>query len=209
MKIIAGLGNPGTEYRESRHNVGFIFLDALAEHLAAEAWREKDQALVAEIRATEQTQGEKIIFIKPLTYMNNSGEAIAPLMHWYKLTADDLLVVHDDMDLPTGMIRIRPKGSSGGHNGLKSIIGCLGTEKFARFKIGIGHPAVQRTTINHVLSPFMPEEKEKICEAVKILLPAALCWVADGIDMTMNRFNPVRRKTLPQNLESATEVAAT
>ena len=189
MKIIVGLGNPGTEYAASRHNVGFMFLDALADKIGAAEWREKDNACVAEARLGD----EKILLVKPLTYMNNSGEAVAPLVNWYKLTPGDVTTVHDDMDLPVGLVRIRPQGSAGGHNGIKSIIAALNTEKFARLKIGIGHPAGERTTINHVLSPFMPEEREKIDAAIDYLLPAAECLLTEGVDMAMNRYNPHRK----------------
>jgi len=190
MKIIVGLGNPGAEYAGSRHNVGFMFLDALAKATSAEPWREKDNAALTEVR----TETEKILLVKPLTYMNNSGEAVWPLSDWYKLPAENVAVVHDDMDLPVGTVRIRPQGSAGGHNGIKSIIASLGTEKFARFKIGIAHPSEERSTVNHVLSPFTAEEKEKIEAAVAYLLPAALCWAKDGVDMAMNRYNPRRGK---------------
>lgn len=196
MKIIVGLGNPGAEYAASRHNVGFMFLDALAVKIAATEWREKDNACVAEAHLA----GEKILLVKPLTYMNSSGEAVGPLVSWYKLAPDDITAVHDDMDLPVGLVRIRPQGSAGGHNGIKSVIAALNTEKFARIKIGIGHPTGERTTVSHVLSPFMPEEREKIDAAVEYLLPAAVCLLTEGVDMAMNRYNPHRknRGALPQ-----------
>ena len=127
MKVIAGLGNPGREYAQTKHNVGFMFVDALAEHLGACEWREKFDALVAEARIGT----EKILLVKPQTYMNDSGRAVGPLLHFYKLPAEDLIVVHDDMDIPVGTIRIRKKGSSGGHNGIKSILAHFGDEHFA------------------------------------------------------------------------------
>lgn len=200
MKIIVGLGNPGAEYAASRHNVGFMLAEALAKELGAEPWREKDNAAVAEARRGM----EKILLVKPLTFMNNSGDAVAPLVNWHKLSPVDLLAVHDDMDLPVGKVRIRAQGSSGGHNGMKSIIAHLGTEKFARFKIGIGHPTPERTTISHVLSPFLPEEREKIAAAVAYLVPAALCWIDEGADMTMNRYNPRKRTAPPKDTEANT-----
>lgn len=113
MKMIAGLGNPGSEYARTKHNVGFMFLDALAEKLGADNWKTKYDALVAEARIGT----EKVLLVKPLTYMNESGRAVGPLMSWYKLAPEDLIVVHDDMDIPAGTIRIRRKGSAGGQIG--------------------------------------------------------------------------------------------
>ena len=130
MKIIAGLGNPGAEY------VGFMLMDALAAHLNAASWREDFHSLVLEVRIG----GEKVFLVKPLTYMNNSGEALGPMLSYYKLDTEDLVVAHDDMDIPAGTVRIRKKGGSGGHNGIKSIIAHVGSENFARVRIGIGRP---------------------------------------------------------------------
>ena len=118
MKIIAGLGNPGREYAQTKHNVGFMLVDALAGHLGVTTWREKSEALVAETRIG----AEKVLLVKPQTYMNESGRALGPLMSFYKLAPEDLIVCHDDMDIPCGTIRIRKKGSAGGHNGIKSIL---------------------------------------------------------------------------------------
>ena len=136
MKLIAGLGNPGAEYANTKHNVGFMLIDALAEHLNASAWKVDFSSSVAEARIG----GEKIFLVKPLTYMNNSGEAIGPMLSYYKLSSEDLIVVHDDMDIPVGTVRIRKKGSSGGHNGIKSILSHVDSEAFARVRIGIGRP---------------------------------------------------------------------
>ena len=190
MKLIAGLGNPGAEYANTKHNVGFMLIDALAEHLNASAWKEDFFSSVAEARIG----GEKIFLVKPLTYMNNSGEAIGPMLSYYKLSSEDLIVVHDDMDIPVGTVRIRKKGSSGGHNGIKSILSHVGSEAFARVRIGIGRPPVGRTVINHVLASFAPEDLPKIREAIAYLLPAVTCIVTEGIDFAMNRYNPHRKK---------------
>ena len=126
--------------------------------------------------------------------MNNSGEAIGPMLSYYKLSSEDLIVVHDDMDIPVGTVRIRKKGSSGGHNGIKSILSHVGSEAFARVRIGIGRPPVGRTVINHVLASFAPEDLPKIREAIAYLLPAVTCIVTEGIDFAMNRYNPHRKK---------------
>lgn len=188
MKIIAGLGNPGSEYAATKHNVGFMLIDALADKLnvSASEWQEKNDALIARVRIG----AESVLLVKPLTYMNESGKAIAPLMNFYKLDATDLIVVHDDMDIPTGTIRLRKKGSAGGHNGIKSILAHVGDENFSRVRIGIGRPLPKWTVINHVLAPFTAEDAPKIKAAIEYLLPAVECIVTDGIDVAMNKFNP-------------------
>ena len=194
MKMIAGLGNPGAEYARTKHNVGFMFVDALAERLNAPAWKEDFFSAVTEVRIG----GEKVFLVKPLTYMNNSGEAIDPMLSYYKMTADDLTVVHDDMDIPAGTVRIRKKGSSGGHNGIKSIIAHVGGEDFARVRIGVGRPPAGWTVINHVLAPFAAEDVPKIREAISYLLPAVECIVTDGVELAMNRYNPHKKKARKQ-----------
>ena len=191
MKIIAGLGNPGSEYAKTKHNVGFMFVDALAEKLnIADEWKLKQDALVAEGRIGT----EKVLLVKPLTYMNESGRAIGPLLSWYKLAPSDLIVIHDDMDIPAGMIRIRRKGSAGGHYGMKSILYHVQDENFARMRIGIGRPLPGWTVVKHVLAPFSAEDAAKIQEAIAALLPAVACIVTDGIDLAMNRYNPHKVK---------------
>lgn len=194
MKIIAGLGNPGAEYAHTKHNVGFMLVDALADHLNAPAWKEDFFSAMTEVRIG----GEKVFLVKPLTYMNNSGEAIGPMLSYYKMETDDLTVVHDDMDIPAGMVRIRKKGSSGGHNGIKSVIAHVGGEDFARVRIGIGRPPAGWTVINHVLAPFSSEDVPKIREAINYLLPAVECIVTDGVDLAMNRYNPHKKKARKQ-----------
>ena len=194
MKMIAGLGNPGAEYAQTKHNVGFMLVDALADRLNAPAWKEDFFSAVTEVRIG----GEKVFLVKPLTYMNNSGEAVGPMLSYYKMTADDLTVVHDDMDIPAGTVRIRKKGSSGGHNGIKSIIAHVGGENFARVRIGVGRPPAGWTVINHVLAPFLAEDAPKIREAIGYLLPAVECIVTDGVDLAMNRYNPHKKKARKQ-----------
>ena len=190
MKMIAGLGNPGSEYARTKHTVGFMFLDALAEKLGADNWKTKYDALVAEARIGT----EKVLLVKPLTYMNESGRAVGPLMSWYKLAPEDLIVVHDDMDIPAGTIRIRRKGSAGGHNGMKSILYHVGDENFPRLRIGIGRPLPGWTVVKHVLAPFSEEDVPKIREAIDYLLPALECVVTDSVDLAMNRYNPKKQK---------------
>jgi len=190
VKIIAGLGNPGAEYAKTRHNVGFMLIDALAAKLGVDDWREKYDAMVLETRIGL----EKVLLVKPLTYMNESGRAIGPLLSWYKLEAEDLVVVHDDLDIPVGTIRIRKKGSAGGHNGIKSILSHVGDEHFARVRIGIGRPLPGWTVIHHVLAPFPSEDVPKIREAIDYLLPAVECIVTEDVDMAMNKFNLHKKK---------------
>ena len=167
-----------------------MFLDALAEKLGADNWKTKYDALVAEARIGT----EKVLLVKPLTYMNESGRAVGPLMSWYKLAPEDLIVVHDDMDIPAGTIRIRRKGSAGGHNGMKSILYHVGDENFPRLRIGIGRPLPGWTVVKHVLAPFSEEDAPKIREAIDYLLPALECVVTDGVDLAMNRYNPKKQK---------------
>ncbi len=196
MKIFVGLGNPTPEYAATKHNVGFMLADKLAEKICASPWREKFNALVAE----SFFDGEKILLVKPQTFMNLSGEAVAPIMNFYKLDAHDLTVAHDDMDLPLGMIRLRPKGSGGGHHGVESIIQHLGGEKnFPRVRIGVGRPPKNWTVNHHVLSPFTADDAEKISAAIDQLVPAVLCIFKEGIDAAMNKFNPKRAKISAEN----------
>lgn len=194
MKIIAGLGNPGAEYAPTKHNVGFMLVDALAERLNAPAWKEDFFSALTEVRMG----GEKVFLVKPLTYMNSSGEALGPMLSYYKLGAEDLTVVHDDMDIPAGTVRIRRKGGSGGHNGIKSILAHVGSEDFARVRIGIGRPPAGWTVINHVLASFAAEDVPKIRAAIDYLLPAVECIVTDGVDFAMNRYNPHKKKAKKQ-----------
>lgn len=190
MKIIVGLGNPGNEYAKTRHNVGFMLIDALAEHLNITLWKDKFNAQIAEGRIG----AGKILLVKPQTYMNNSGEAVGPLMRWYKLEPEDIIVAHDDMDIPAGTIRIRKKGSSGGHNGIKSLISHIGSENFARVRLGIGRPLPGWSVVKHVLAPFPAEDKAEVDKAIDYLIPAVECIVSDGLDIAMNKYNPKKQK---------------
>lgn len=195
MKIFVGLGNPTAEYAATKHNVGFMLADKLAAHIDATPWREKFNALVAEAFV----DGEKILIVKPQTFMNLSGEAVAPLMNFYKVDVADLTVAHDDMDLPLGVIRLRPKGSGGGHRGVASIIQHLGgVQNFPRVRIGVGRPPENWTVNHHVLSPFTPEDSAQISTTLEELVPAALCIFKEGINNAMNKFNPKKVKANEQ-----------
>lgn len=201
MKIFVGLGNPGANYANTKHNVGFMLADKIFAELGANDWRNNFNAQVAE----SFYNGEKILLVKPQTFMNLSGEAVAPIVNFYKIPIENLIVAHDDMDLPVGMIRLRPKGSSGGHRGVDSIIKNLGGEKnFPRVRIGIGRPQENFSVNGHVLSNFNVEDTEKISAAIENLIPATLCIFSDGIDIAMNKFNPKKIRRESDNDESIT-----
>ena len=200
MKIFAGLGNPTKEYAATKHNVGFMLADKLAAELNAESWRDNFSAQIAETFL----DGEKILIVKPQTFMNASGESIVPLMNFYKVDATNLIVAHDDMDLPVGKIRLRPGGSGGGHRGVESIIQNFGGVKnFPRVRIGIGRPPAGWTVNGHVLSPFNADDAKKISAAIDELVPAVICIFREGIDNAMNKFNPKRKEEI-KNDESTT-----
>ncbi|MBP8599106.1 MAG: aminoacyl-tRNA hydrolase [Selenomonas sp.] len=199
MKIITGLGNPGTEYAKTKHNVGFMFVDALADKLGVTEWKDKFDAKIGEGRIGM----EKVLLVKPQTYMNDSGRAVGPVMNFYKLTPEDLIVAHDDMDIPAGTIRIRKKGSAGGHNGIKSILAHVGDEHFSRVRIGIGRPLPGWTVVNHVLAAFSEEDAPKITEAINYLIPAVECIVNEDVDMAMNRYNPKKQKKQKKQAQPA------
>lgn len=195
MKIIVGLGNPGSEYAATRHNVGFMTIDALAAKYNVTVWRNKFSAQIGECVIGE----EKVLLVKPQTYMNLSGEAVGPLLNWYKLESSDLAVIHDDLDLEAGAARIRIKGSSGGHNGIKSILAHIGTEDFARFRIGISRPPQGWTVVDHVLAKFSDADRASVDDIIEKIVPALECFVKNGVQLAMNRYNVKLRKAKPDN----------
>ena len=185
MKLIVGLGNPGPRYAGTRHNVGFDAVDVLAARHGLEwaAAPRGAEALVGNWR----TAGA--IVAKPLTFMNLSGAAVIPLLQFYKIDPGDMLVVVDEVQLETGRIRVRPSGSAGGHNGLKSIIGSLGSDAFPRLRIGVGRGDTRRNLADHVLAKFDADERSVIEDAIARAADAAELFVADGTSAAMNRFN--------------------
>ncbi len=189
MKIIAGLGNPGKEYEHTRHNMGFDVIDELARRWHVTLWKED---MKAEIGQT-LVNGEKVLLVKPLTYMNNSGEAVGAIARYYKVDLDDIYIICDDLDLPPGKTRIRKKGASGGHNGIKSLIAHLGSENFTRFRIGVGHPQDGHTVVEHVLSRPYGEDIQKIEDAKIHTADSIESALKDGVDHAMNVFNPKRK----------------
>jgi len=184
MKLIVGLGNIGKKYENTRHNIGFMVADELAKRWEV-SFKEDRLAFVA-----EKYLKEKVILLKPTTYMNLSGQAVEAYVNYYDIELDDIAVVQDDLDLPSGKVRIRRKGTAGGHRGIISITEHLKSGDFNRFKIGIGHPGhVEKAVIRHVLESFDKEEQVLIDEAVKKTADALECWLDSGIDLTMSRFN--------------------
>ena len=195
MKIFVGLGNPTPEYAATKHNVGFMLADRLANSISADFWREKFNALVAEAFL----DSEKILIVKPQTFMNLSGESVAPIVNFYKISPENLVVAHDDLDLPLGTIRLRPKGSSGGHRGVESIIQHLNNQNFPRVRIGVGRPPANWTVNHHVLSNFNQNDAEIISKTLDELVPAVISIFKDGINNAMNKFNPKRNKNEQDN----------
>lgn len=184
MKLIAGLGNPGSEYDQTRHNVGFMVVDALAERLGTRVRRKKFNAQAEEVFVGET----KLLLVKPQQYMNRSGHAVATAAGFYKLGPADVLVVTDDMALDVGRIRLRAKGSAGGHNGLKDIIARLGSDAFPRLRVGIGDSG-RVDAADYVLSRFSAEERQAIDKTVQMAVEAIFCWLDSGIDIAMTRYN--------------------
>ena len=184
MKLVVGLGNPGAKYAATRHNVGFMVVDRLAERIGATVTKKQCSALTT----IATIAGEKVCLAKPQTYMNLSGDAVGCLLRYYKLTPSDLLVIYDERDLPLGKIRMREKGSAGGHRGMESIIGVLGTSDFPRLRIGIGRPQ-EMGAIEHVLGTFSAEERPIAAEAITRATEAVETALRDGLEAAMNRYN--------------------
>ncbi|HEC21296.1 MAG TPA: aminoacyl-tRNA hydrolase [Chloroflexi bacterium] len=183
--LIVGLGNPGREYRNNRHNVGFQVLDHLAERHGLAFTRQQADALIA----TGQIAGRAVILAKPQTFMNNSGGPVASLQRFYKIDLPQLLVVFDDLDLPPGTIRMRPSGGSSGQKGMKSIIERLGSEGFPRLRIGIGRPPGRMDPAAYVLQDFSEEERAIMQEVYERAADAIETWLTDGIELAMSRYN--------------------
>jgi PTH1 family peptidyl-tRNA hydrolase len=189
LKMIIGLGNPGPHYQNNRHNIGFQCVDLLARRHNIELNKAQLQARTGEGWIQRPGVRHKVLLVKPLTYMNASGQAVGQLVRYYQVNLADLLVIHDDLDLESGKLRLRPNGSSGGQNGIKSIIQHLGSDEFARVRVGIGRPPGQLDPAAYVLQNFSAAEEEnftplrtRICEAVE-------CWIFEGMSAAMNKFN--------------------
>ena len=191
MKLIVGLGNVGKEYAHTRHNIGFMVVDELANRYNVNGWQTKWQAEVAQC-----FMPSKVLLVKPNTYMNLSGNAVREIVNFYNIAPQDVIVVQDDLDLPCGHIRIRDKGSAGGHNGISSIIQNLGTQEFPRLKVGIGHPMQSgKKVVAHVLERFGSEEQPIIKQAVADVASAIEIFVKEeDLRAVMNKYNTKKEK---------------
>ena len=183
--LLIGLGNPGREYRDTRHNVGFMLIDRLIVHLNARGMKVQSKAIVTNATYEER----KLILAKPQTYMNLSGQAAQGLLSFYKLPVENMLIAHDDLDIPFGTIRIRPKGGPGGQGGMASTIEQLGTKDFPRLRIGIGRPPGRMDPAAYVLQNFSREEMKVLSEIVDRAAEAALTFVVEGLNKAMNKYN--------------------
>lgn len=187
VSMIVGLGNPGAKYNATRHNAGFMVVDHLTDAISGNS-RERFQAAILET----QHEDETLVYVKPLTFMNNSGLAVSQAARWYKAIPDRILIIYDDLDLPFGSIRLRGQGSAGGHNGLSSVIDQMGTNAIPRLRIGIGRPT-SGSTVNYVLSRFSSSEREELPKVVSLASEAAMSWLREGIEPAMNAYNRLGR----------------
>ena len=181
--LIVGLGNPGPKYEFTRHNAGFLCMDLLAQQLGVKIDRIKFKSVVADVAI----EGSRCILMKPQTFMNNSGEAVRDAANFYKIPPEHIIILFDDISLPPGKLRIRRKGSDGGHNGIKNIIAHLGTDKFPRVKVGVGAP--EHDIVDWVIGSFSAQERKVIDGVLDRALGAAECIITDGVSAAQNRYN--------------------
>ncbi len=191
-KLLVGLGNPGKKYERTRHNVGFEVIDSLAQRFSVKL--SENKRFQAHAGETRLTSGDRLVLLKPTTYMNLSGQSVRAVLDWYKLSPSEVLVIYDDMDLPIGKLRLRLSGSAGGHNGMKSIISHLGTQTFPRLRLGIsrsnnGNPQASRAVVGHVLGKFAPDERKVIDAAVDLAADAVEFSLRKGVERTMSLYN--------------------
>ena len=196
MKLVAGLGNPGPRYAESRHNIGFMVVDELARRWHTDVAR-YDRHFQGQIGQANRGT-EVVLLLKPATFMNLSGQSVAAVARYYKLVCGDLLVVYDDLDLPVGTLRLRASGSAGGHKGLSDVIRHLSTSDVPRLRLGIGKVHRSGTT-EHVLGRFAPDEQPAIHDAIAAAADAVACWLTSGLEAAMNAFNRKRGEDSPGN----------
>ena len=185
LTVIAGLGNPGNKYENTRHNVGFSTIDLLSSKHGIKVNKLKHKALTGE----GTIAGERVLLVKPQTFMNLSGESIRDIAEWYKLPMDNIIIIYDDVDLPVGTVRIRPKGSSGTHNGMKSVIYQLQSDEFPRIRVGVGKAPEGWNLADYVLSRFGADEAGAIRESIERAADAAAAIVASGVSAAMNQYN--------------------
>ncbi|MCS7060350.1 MAG: aminoacyl-tRNA hydrolase [Anaerolineae bacterium] len=184
-RVIVGLGNPGRRYADTRHNVGFAVVERLAEQHNLRFNQMMNRALIA----LGEIEGEKVVLVKPQTFMNDSGSAVAPIARFYKVALPDLLVIYDELDLPFAQLRMRPFGGNGGHNGMKSIIAKLGSQDFPRLRVGIGRPPGKMDPAAFVLQPFTSAERAEMSETIERAVAGLVIWLKHGIDRAMNVVN--------------------
>ncbi|KAA9218952.1 MULTISPECIES: aminoacyl-tRNA hydrolase [Aerococcus] len=186
MKLVVGLGNPGKEYEGTRHNIGFIVLNEWA-YRHHESF---DRSAFNGVYFKRRVANDQVIFVKPTTFMNLSGQCVSGFMNYYHIDLEDLLVVYDDMDMEPGRLRLRKKGSAGGHNGMKDIIKMLNSKDIQRIKLGVGHPQGKGSVVNHVLGKFSKEDQGKMLESSQAAADAISYWLeGNSFENTMNRFN--------------------
>ncbi|MEJ5247583.1 aminoacyl-tRNA hydrolase [Caldilinea sp.] len=189
LKMIVGLGNPGPQYSRNRHNIGFQCVELCAQRWGIALDRLQMRAQTGNGFVTRDGLRQKVLLVKPLTFMNASGEAVAPLARFYRIEPSSILVIHDDLDLPAGKLRLRPGGSSGGQRGVQSIIEQLGTQEFPRIRVGIGRPPNGMDPAAYVLQNFSEEEEVIFTPLRARIVEAAECWLFEGVERAMNRFN--------------------
>ncbi|MEA2645374.1 MAG: peptidyl-tRNA hydrolase, family [Chloroflexota bacterium] len=185
--VIVGLGNPGREYAGTRHNLGFLAADEVARRLGTRITQRDSRALVG--AAQPPGDGPSVLLVKPQTFMNLSGQAVAKLLRKHQLGPGDTWVLHDEMDIAFGRLRIRKGGGPGGHNGVRSLIADLGTQEFSRFRMGVGRPAGEEDPVDHLLEPFTADERARVPALVELTANAVMDALSDGIDVSMNRHN--------------------
>ncbi|HLS06842.1 MAG TPA: aminoacyl-tRNA hydrolase [Bacillota bacterium] len=185
MKCIIGLGNPGKKYVATRHNIGFMVIDELARRHQFQLTKEKFNGFYA----SEFIQGEKVAFLQPQTFMNRSGDCIQPFIDYFKIDRENILVIYDDLDLPVGKIRLRQKGSHGGHNGLRSTIARLNTDKFKRLRVGIGRPTNNQPIVDYVLNKFSKTQETAVQSSIDLAADACEKWLQEDFIQVMNSFN--------------------
>ena len=191
MRLIAGLGNPGRGYAHNRHNVGFICLNHFAKTHGIRFDSKQGRARIG----TGEVAGDKVVLARPQTYMNQSGQSVSLLVRKFDISLDNLIVIHDDLDLPLGKIRLRYNGSSGGHKGVDSIVSELGSQEFTRIRVGIGRPTTDSLEIGeddviaYVLGDFTPDQEHTIAEVIPKVSEALLCLLTEGLTIAMNKYN--------------------
>jgi len=183
--MIAGLGNPGDEYMNSRHNIGFHVIDYLSQDLNVLSARTKMTAWISDTR----WEGYRLFLVKPLGYMNRSGSVLYEVARYFHIDNSHLIVIHDDVDIQMGRIKIKQKGGHGGHNGIRSVIESLGSDDFIRIRVGIGRPSMQKTMINHVLGNFHADESQQVCSVIETASRSIKTILLKGISQAMNQFN--------------------